>query len=308
MTRLVPRLFLFVLIACGGSQASTEAPGASEASSSGGEGTAPDGAPDSSSGSDAAGAEAGSEGAAGNEFKLQKSDSAAGARGVHPSKIKPSATEAAMKFFVVDKDKGPLIGIVIKLTAPDGKSYYTEETDAEGYAEVLVPVGKKYELEYLSLGRRKISASVPVSDKPNQNVSLTLRYKRHDRPPPIRAKKGAPAAAEEPRFILEGVEFDTGKATIRPDSLPRLDTVVEYMSHKKSTRIEISGHTDNVGNARTNQKLSEKRAKACREYLVSKGIDGGRIETVGYGDARPIASNDTEDGRQKNRRIEAKEL
>jgi outer membrane protein OmpA-like peptidoglycan-associated protein len=80
------------------------------------------------------------------------------------------------------------------------------------------------------------------------------------------------------------------------------------MAHKKGMRIEISGHTDNVGKKKDNQILSEKRAKSCRDYLVSKGIEAERITTVGYGDARPIAPNDTEQGRQQNRRIEAAEL
>lgn len=223
-----------------------------------------------------------------------------------PSKIKPTRTEAAMKFTVVDKDTGPIEGIIVSLTAPDGTKYYTEETDANGYAEVLVPVGQRYELVYLSLGRRDIAAAVAVTDEPNQNVRLTLRYKRHDSPV---ARNAAPATEPEaPRFVLGGVTFDIGKATIRPESFPRLDSVVEYMTHKKSARIEISGHTDNVGNAKTNKALSAKRAEACRDYLISHGIDGSRIDAVGYGDERPIAPNDTEEGRQQNRRIEATEL
>jgi OmpA-OmpF porin, OOP family len=72
--------------------------------------------------------------------------------------------------------------------------------------------------------------------------------------------------------------------------------------------VEISGHTDNVGNAKANKTLSEKRAQACRNYIVSKGIDKKRLDAVGFGDQHPIASNDGEEGRQKNRRIEAKEL
>src|SRR5262245_33596967 len=81
----------------------------------------------------------GGEGAAGNQFKLQdskNSKTAGEAKGAKPSKIKPSRTEAAVKFIVVDKDKGVVGGVVVKLTAPDGKTYYTEETDTEGYAEV----------------------------------------------------------------------------------------------------------------------------------------------------------------------------
>lgn len=240
-------------------------------------------------------ASAAGEGAPGpdNEFVLRDSDSAKSAHGARPSKIKPTKTEAAMKFVVIDKDKGPVSGVVITLTAPDGNTYYTEETDAEGYAEVLVPVGQKYELTYLSLGRRDIAANVSVSNEPNQNVKLTLRYKRPPPPPP---------------FVLSGINFDTGKATIRPESFSRLDIVVDYMMHKKSARIEMGGHTDNVGNRKVNKALSRKRAYACRAYVISKGIEGSRLTAVGYGDERPIAPNDTDEGRQKNRRIEAREL
>ena len=108
--------------------------------------------------------------------------------------------------------------------------------------------------------------------------------------------------------MLSGVNFDTGKATIRPESFSRLDIVVDFMTHKKSARVEISGHTDNVGNPKANKALSEKRAQACRDYIISKGVDRSRLKAVGYGDEHPIAPNDTDEGRQKNRRIEAKEL
>jgi outer membrane protein OmpA-like peptidoglycan-associated protein len=253
-----------------------------------------------------AGAEPGSGSNGENTFQLKNSDSAGDARGVSESKIKPTATEAAMRFFIVDREKEePISGIVISLTSPEGEKYYTEETDAKGYAEVLVPAGKEYELVYLSLGRRKINAKVPVKDLPNQNVKLTLRYKGW-KPKPRPDAAGKPL--KQPGFVLKGVQFDTGKATIRPDSLARLDSVLEYMTHKKSARIEVSGHTDNVGQAARNKALSEKRAKAVRAYLIEKGITGDRIEAVGYGDAQPVASNDTEEGRQENRRIEAKEL
>jgi outer membrane protein OmpA-like peptidoglycan-associated protein len=236
--------------------------------------------------------------AAADDFVTRASDDTQTPQVVKASKIKSTATDAALKFFVIDKDKGPIEGIVISVTSPDGAKYYTEETDADGYAELLVPVGRKYEVVYLSLGRRDIAANLTVSDEPKQNIKLTLRYKRYDPPP----------GATEPRFVLDGVYFDSGKTTIRADSFVRLDSVVEYMTHKKSARIEISGHTDNQGNPKANKTLSQKRAQACRDYLISKGIDASRVVAVGYGDERPITSNDSEDGRQKNRRIEATEL
>jgi outer membrane protein OmpA-like peptidoglycan-associated protein len=227
------------------------------------------------------------------EFQLQDTHTAKDAHGAAASKLRPTRTEAVMKLFVVDKDKGPVKGVVIFLTGPDKTKHYADPTDTEGYAELLVPVGQKYDITYLSLGRREIAASVPVADEPNQSVKLTLRYKRE--------------VPEQP-FILAGVNFDTAKATIRPESFSHLDTVVDFMVHKKSARVEISGHTDNVGNAKANKSLSEKRAEACRNYIASKGIDRKRLDAIGFGDERPIAPNDTDEGRQKNRRIEAKEL
>jgi|GEM_PF-421139 len=287
------------LAACGGGQPADSPANASD--SSGGE------AQDEAAPTTGAAA---SESEVDGEFALKDSDSAGSAHGATESKIRPSKTEAAMKFFMVDKESNKAIpGVVISLTSPDGKKYFTGETDEAGYAEVLVPVGKKYELVYLSLGRRDISARVPVSDEPNQNIKLTLRYKKRvPKPRPKKATGGAGLDEVQPGFVLKGVEFDTGKATIRPDSFPRLASVLEYMTHKKSARIEITGHTDNVGQPASNKKLSNERAEACKKYLIEKGIDGSRIEAVGYGDEQPVAPNTTKEGRQQNRRIEAREL
>jgi outer membrane protein OmpA-like peptidoglycan-associated protein len=228
------------------------------------------------------------------EFVFQDSKEAKPAP-AKASKIVPTKTEAALKFFVLEKDKGPVKGVVVRLTSPAGLSYYTEETDGEGYGEVLVPVGQKYDVTYLSLGlaRGDIAATLPVTDEPRQTIRLTLRYKRLPPPPP---------------FVLSGVNFDTGKTTLRPESQNRLDVVVEFMKHKKSARVEISGHTDNVGNAKANKELSAKRAMACRAYLVSRGIDSERINAVGRGAEQPLAPNDSDENRQKNRRIEVVEL
>jgi outer membrane protein OmpA-like peptidoglycan-associated protein len=135
---------------------------------------------------------------------------------------------------------------------------------------------------------------VDVPAGPRQDIRLTLRY---------RWLGGEQAG--RPRFVLDGLEFDSGSARIRPESNGRLDRIVEYMAHKPGVRIRIAGHTDNVGNPRANKNLSERRARAVRDYLVSHGIAAGRLEAVGRGDEDPVASNDTEEGRQQNRRIEA---
>ncbi|HLU67674.1 MAG TPA: OmpA family protein [Kofleriaceae bacterium] len=298
MNHLAPAILALSLLACGGSAPPPDSPGGSggaePASASAGDEPA---APAGGGGGEEGGGAAGGGGEGENVFQLRDSSTAADARGEQPSKIKPTQTEAALRFFVVDKQDGPIKGIVISLTSPAGDKFYTEETDGKGYAEVLVPIGQTYELTYLSLGRRDVTAKVTVKDEPNQNIKLTLRYKRDDYMP-----------SSVRRFVLKDVHFETGKATLTPGSFARLDQVVEFMTYKKSAKIEISGHTDNVGNARSNKKLSQRRANACRDYLVSKGIDPGRIKTVGYGAERPIASNDTEAGRLQNRRIEVLEL
>ena len=227
------------------------------------------------------------------EFQLHDSDAPKGAQNATKSKIKATKTEAAMKFIVTDKQSGPIKGIVICLNSSADTKYCTEETDAEGYAEVLVPVGQKYDITYLSLGGADVATSVTVTNEPKQNIKLTLRYKR---PPP------------RTPFVLKGVNFDTGTAVLRHESELRLDLVVDFMKRIKSAVVEISGHTDNVGNAKKNKTLSLKRAEACRDYLVSKGIEGNRITAVGFGGERPTVPNDSDDNRQKNRRIEVMEL
>lgn len=106
--------------------------------------------------------------------------------------------------------------------------------------------------------------------------------------------------------VIQGIEFDTGKAKIRPTSTPLLDAAVLVLNEYPALRLEITGHTDNVGTPETNVELSEKRAESVKAYFVSKGIDEKRIQTRGAGPNEPIADNKTAAGRQKNRRIEFK--
>jgi outer membrane protein OmpA-like peptidoglycan-associated protein len=100
--------------------------------------------------------------------------------------------------------------------------------------------------------------------------------------------------------------FETGKAIIKPTSFPFLDEIVTVMSDPEATqwKLEINGHTDSVGETAFNQKLSEQRANAVKNYLVSKGMLATRIKAQGFGETKPIANNNTKDGREKNRRVE----
>ncbi len=101
------------------------------------------------------------------------------------------------------------------------------------------------------------------------------------------------------------INFDTNKATIRQDEGADLQKAVEFAKRYPDRKISIEGHTDNVGNAKYNQSLSERRAAAVKEYLLKNGVSGGeRITTAGYGQTKPIADNATEKGRSENRRVE----
>jgi outer membrane protein OmpA-like peptidoglycan-associated protein len=108
--------------------------------------------------------------------------------------------------------------------------------------------------------------------------------------------------------VIEGIYFDTGKATIKKQSLPKLDEAVKVLAEHPSLRIEISGHTDDQGDDASNLQLSRERADAVKTYFTGKGIDAGRIQTRGAGETQPIESNKTKKGRAKNRRIEFKLL
>jgi len=103
---------------------------------------------------------------------------------------------------------------------------------------------------------------------------------------------------------LKGVTFEFNKSRLRPDSKTVLDTVVEIMKRYPDMQVEVAGHTDNVGGDAYNQKLSERRAEAVRQYLINAGIAGGNMTAVGYGKKEPITTNDTDEGRELNRRVE----
>ncbi len=110
------------------------------------------------------------------------------------------------------------------------------------------------------------------------------------------------------KLVLQGINFKTGSADILEESYSELDKVFNSLEAFPKVKITIEGHTDSRGSATANKILSNERAKSVRSYLISKGISPKRIQAVGYGESRPIASNKTDIGKKKNRRIEIKRI
>jgi outer membrane protein OmpA-like peptidoglycan-associated protein len=104
-------------------------------------------------------------------------------------------------------------------------------------------------------------------------------------------------------FVLKNIFFDFDKAILRPDSRFELERLVSLLTHYRSLTALIGGYTDSTGTPQHNEELSQARAQAVVDYLVSAGIDSGRIKAFGYGASDPVAPNATEEGKQLNRRV-----
>ena len=107
---------------------------------------------------------------------------------------------------------------------------------------------------------------------------------------------------------LNKILFDQGKHDLRSESVAELDKIVVFLQSNPNAEIELSGHTSSEGDASLNRSLSYKRVKACKDYIVTKSIDAARIVSIGYGPDKPIAENDSESNRAKNRRVEMRVL
>ena len=112
------------------------------------------------------------------------------------------------------------------------------------------------------------------------------------------------AIAETGKFVTNNILFETGKATLKPESMEEIQKVAEYMKKNPSARFEVQGHTDNVGSDKTNDPLSQQRAEAVVKALEEQGVDPFNLRPVGKGSHEPVADIGTDEGRAKNRRVE----
>ena len=196
----------------------------------------------------------------------------------------------------------------------------TSVVNQSAHEERMVPVQVSVDGSYVKMyvdGRR-------VANVPNADVRRTRRVlvtacgeiaaedDGHAGPvliDNVRIAAGARATPYEAfeadgRVVLEGVQFETGSAALAAGSEGPLAEAARLLRGRPGLRVRVEGHTDDTGSAEGNRRLSERRARAVRDWLVASGVDASRLEAVGVGPAQPVASNATAEGRARNRRVE----
>ena len=166
------------------------------------------------------------------------------------------------------------------------------QTDEQGRYLVTLPVGKEYAFNVARRGYLFYSDAFSLLDK-----TLDSTYEKNIPLQPLEANAAV---------VLKNIFFDVAQFELKPASVVELDKVVQLLQENPTVKIQIGGHTDNVGSATDNTKLSENRAKAVVAYLATKGIDAKRLSFKGFGATKPVAGNETESGRAQNRRTELK--
>lgn len=196
-----------------------------------------------------------------------------------------------LKGKVLDKDSKK--GIIASITIRDE----VNETDiakiksgVNGDFEAAVPAGRTYSLV--------VKAEDYMSEYDNLEVSIDKKGQIIEKDFTLNG------LTVGNRITLKNIFYDSNKATLRPGSMIELDRLIEMLRENPTMRIEISSHTDNKGSAEYNLTLSMDRSKSVVNYLISKEINAGRLENKGYGLTQPVADNETEMGRQMNRRTE----
>jgi outer membrane protein OmpA-like peptidoglycan-associated protein len=177
----------------------------------------------------------------------------------------------------------------------------------KNYANAIVKIGGKRILEDGGLGcyelkKNGITYNIKVTCTNNSDIILDV-LEMEPMKQEITANEMLDALNKD-GYIALNILFETGKSAIQQESLPVVDQIFELMKSDVTLKISIEGHTDNVGDAVSNKKLSQDRAKAVMDALIAKGVDKTRMSFVGWGQEKPVADNRSEEGRSKNRRVE----
>ena len=218
------------------------------------------------------------------------------------AQVKPAASmnlpkDAPVDVTVIDsKSRNTLSNEIVVFKSKSNGTEFQGLSDSTGKFSIRLPAGSKYDIFVLGFNDSTISNVLDIPALKGNGY-----YKKNSFV--IDVEFEAPKS-----FILDHCTFETGKASLEPDAYKVLDDLVDYMNRKDDEKIEIGGHTDNVGKAEANMILSTDRANTVRAYLLTKGIAPDRITAKGYGMTVPIAENTTSEGRALNRRTEVKIL
>ena len=208
-----------------------------------------------------------------------------------------------VKAFVHDQANQPLEAQIQVVDLANNKIYFTTLTDELGLFLSVLPSGKNYALHVTKPGYFFHSENFQLTDINDIHQPYELK---------IQLNKIQKSTADVPQkaspIILQNVFFDSGKSTLQPYSYYELDQLAKLLIDQSAIKIQINGHTDNVGRPADNMTLSQKRAEAVYDYLIGKGISASRLSYKGFGETQPIDSNETAEGRRNNRRTEFERL
>ncbi len=180
---------------------------------------------------------------------------------------------------------------------------YVMSDPKTGEYEILLPAGSEYRYQITADGYDSLQQNIDLNEESDyreieRNLSLSTANAEE------RKLKEFFSNKTDKLILGDAVLFDTGSDQLKEKSKTLLDKISNYLSTNEDIKLEISGHSDNVGSADFNKKLSKKRAESVKKYLVKEGISEDRLKTVGHGSDQPIGSNYTEEGRAMNRRVE----
>jgi len=196
------------------------------------------------------------------------------------------------------KDGQPVASDIRIIDLANGTTVANTSSDSKnGLYIVSLPAGKDYAFHVTANGFLFHSQNV---ERNNENGNEQWQ--------PVTVDIALHPIESGERIALRNVFFETGRWEILPESEYELAKVVDLLTKNPTLKIELGGHTDNVGRPEANQRLSEQRAKAVYDYLINKGIPSNRLSYKGYGETQPVATNDTDEGRRENRRTEIKVL
>jgi OOP family OmpA-OmpF porin len=201
--------------------------------------------------------------------------------------------DARVDVTVADMSGNMLASEIVVFRSSANGTEFQGLSDSTGRFTLHLPSGSKYEIYILGFHDSTSYATLDIPAlKPGQFYKEGSAFKEDIQFQPAKS------------FVLDNCNFETGKANLEPEAYKALDDLVDYLNRKDDEKVEIGGHTDNVGTAANNLKLSQDRANTVRAYLLTKGISPDRVTAKGYGATVPVADNKTAEGRATNRRTE----